>query len=206
MRPAKTQISLGGSDQPGHPPSLVRVFDVRMKKPWVLSYHLSAQRRLWSDWAGAQAVLSLRWAHSHFVGFVMLRLIYYSYPVKWEAIWRRGLIVLGSNEPCSCFQHIWTKHSCWTPDKTRLSAELKHILKHGLESSFGVEFWNGVESWVASLEWTQLTLIKENVKQTLTQLPCKVSLTINWQWRVTVSAWRCHILAEWNGRRGQFFL
>ena len=45
-----------------------------MKKPWILSYTLSAQRRLWSDWAGAQADLSLRWAHSHFVCFVMSRL------------------------------------------------------------------------------------------------------------------------------------
>ena len=34
------------SDQPGHPPSLIRVFDVRMKKAWVLSYPLSVQRRL----------------------------------------------------------------------------------------------------------------------------------------------------------------
>ena len=48
-----------------------RVFAVRMKKAWVLSYPLSAQRRLWSDWADAQADLSLRWAHTHFVGFVM---------------------------------------------------------------------------------------------------------------------------------------
>ena len=62
------------SDQPGHPPSLIRVFAVRMKKAWVLSYPLSGQQRLWSDWADAQADLSLRWAHSHFVGFVMLRL------------------------------------------------------------------------------------------------------------------------------------
>ena len=59
------------SDQPGHPPSLTRIFAVRMKKAWVLSYPLSAQRRLWSDWADAQADLSLRWAHTHFVGFVM---------------------------------------------------------------------------------------------------------------------------------------
>ena len=64
------------SDQPGHPPSLIRVFALRMKKAWVLSYPLSAQRRLWSDWADAQADLSLRWAHYHFVGFVMSRLIY----------------------------------------------------------------------------------------------------------------------------------
>ena len=54
------------SDEPGHPPSLIRVFAVRMKKAWVLSYPLSAQRN--------QADLSLRWAHSHFAGFVMWRL------------------------------------------------------------------------------------------------------------------------------------
>ena len=40
-----------------------------MKKAWVLSYPLSAQRRLWSDWADAQADLSLRWAHTHFFFF-----------------------------------------------------------------------------------------------------------------------------------------
>ena len=51
------------SDQPGHPPSLIRVFAVRMKKAQVLSYSFSAQRRLWSDWVDAQADLSLRWAH-----------------------------------------------------------------------------------------------------------------------------------------------
>ena len=57
------------SDQPKHLPSLISVFAVRMKKAWVLSYPLSAQRRLWSDWADVQVDLSLRWAHSHFVGF-----------------------------------------------------------------------------------------------------------------------------------------
>ena len=55
------------SVQPGHPPSLIRVFAVRMKKAWVLSYPLSAQQRIRSDWADAQADLSLCWAHSHFV-------------------------------------------------------------------------------------------------------------------------------------------
>ena len=64
------------SDQPGHPSSLIRVFAVCMKNAWVLSYPLSAQQRLWSDWAGAQADLSRRWAHSHLVGFVMYRLNY----------------------------------------------------------------------------------------------------------------------------------
>ena len=63
VRPAKTQI------EPGHPPSLIRIFAVRMKKAWVLSYPLRAQRRLWSDWPDAQADLSLRWAHMPFCWF-----------------------------------------------------------------------------------------------------------------------------------------
>ena len=63
------------SDQSGHPPWLIRVIAVRMKKAWTLSYPLSVQRGLWSDWADAQADLSLRWAHIHFVCFVMRRLI-----------------------------------------------------------------------------------------------------------------------------------
>ena len=51
------------------------VFAFRMKKAWVLSYQLSAQRKLWSDWSDAQADMSLRWAHSRFAGFVIRRLI-----------------------------------------------------------------------------------------------------------------------------------
>ena len=54
------------SDQPGHPPSLIRVFAVRLKKHWVLSYPLSTQPRLiGSD----KADLSLRWAHMPFCWF-----------------------------------------------------------------------------------------------------------------------------------------
>ena len=37
---------------------------------------LCTQRRFRSAWASAQVDLSLRWAHSHFVGFVTRRLIY----------------------------------------------------------------------------------------------------------------------------------
>ena len=57
------------SDQPGHMPSLFRVFAVHMKKAWVLCYPLSAQQRLLSDWADAQADLSLHWAHMPFCWF-----------------------------------------------------------------------------------------------------------------------------------------
>ena len=57
------------SDQPGHLSSLISVFAVHMEKVWVLSYPLSAQQRLRSDWAYAQADLSLCWAHMPFYWF-----------------------------------------------------------------------------------------------------------------------------------------
>ena len=56
VRPAKTQISLG------------------IRPVWSES-SLFAQWCLHVD-SEDQADLSLRWAHTHFVGFVMLRLIY----------------------------------------------------------------------------------------------------------------------------------
>ena len=60
VRPAKTQISLG-----------IRPVwsESDLKQNWVLSYPLSTQRRLWSDWADAQADLSLRWAQKSFCWF-----------------------------------------------------------------------------------------------------------------------------------------
>ena len=57
------------SDQLGHPPSLIRVFAVRMRKYWVLSYPLSTLWRVWSDWVDAQADLSLWWAQRSFWWF-----------------------------------------------------------------------------------------------------------------------------------------
>ena len=62
-KPIKWHLRPTNLDQLGHLPSLNRVFAVGMKKAWVLSYPLSAQRRLWSDWADAQVDLSLRCAH-----------------------------------------------------------------------------------------------------------------------------------------------
>ena len=63
------------SDQPGHPPSLIRVFALLSMGSKVPELSSCGQRRLWSDWADAQADLSLRWAHTHYVGFVMSGLI-----------------------------------------------------------------------------------------------------------------------------------
>ena len=101
------------SDQPGHPPSLIRVFAVRIKKPGVLTYPLSAQRRHWSDWADAQADLSLRWRtvillvltwgssyHSIIFSITVLKFYTYSYcsfkhsSVLWMFFCLRGLFLL----------------------------------------------------------------------------------------------------------------
>ena len=68
------------SDQPGHLPSLIRVFTVHLKKVWVLSYPLSAQQRLWSDWADAQADVSSLGAQS-FCWFCH-EAAHYVYPCK----------------------------------------------------------------------------------------------------------------------------
>ena len=54
---------------PGHLPSLIRVFPVRMKEYWAFNYLLCTHWRLWSDWVDAQSDLSLRWAHMSFCCF-----------------------------------------------------------------------------------------------------------------------------------------
>ena len=72
MRLAKTQISLGGdSDQPGHPPGLIRVFAVRSWVAKGLSFlHADSEdsdqtgRKLRSAWASAlsdQSWLCAQW-------------------------------------------------------------------------------------------------------------------------------------------------
>ena len=57
---------------------LIRVFVVRLKKYWVLSFSLSARRRLWSACADAQADLSLRGRTCQKVHFFILRSLHIS--------------------------------------------------------------------------------------------------------------------------------
>ena len=85
----------------------LRVFAVRMKKAWVLSYPLSAQWRLWSDWANAQADLSLLWARSHFFGFcheVAQMVVFKLNNINWRWKSRKGLWILSE----------WTKSIFWS--------------------------------------------------------------------------------------------
>ena len=68
-----TSASSEDSYEPGHPPSLIKVFAVHMKKQWVLSYSMSAQQRLWSDF---RLIWVLAGQTRHFVGFFVLQLWY----------------------------------------------------------------------------------------------------------------------------------
>ena len=67
MRPAKTQIRLGGFSLGIRP--VWSVFTVLSKGSLRPKLSSDGQRRLWSDWADAQADLSLRWAHTPFCWF-----------------------------------------------------------------------------------------------------------------------------------------
>ena len=64
------------SVQPGQLPSLIIVFIVHSMGSYGPKLSSCWQQRLWSDWADVQGGLSLRWVHSHFVGFALRWLIY----------------------------------------------------------------------------------------------------------------------------------
>ena len=55
---------------------LIRSTCARRKLGFLATHWVHSKDWSWSDWADAQADLSLRWAHSHFVGFVMRWLKY----------------------------------------------------------------------------------------------------------------------------------
>ena len=85
------------SDQPGHLPSLIRVFAVCMKKAWVLSYPLNAQWKFWSDWVDAQGDLNLCCSHKsscrfcHVLAHISLgkkQWVYRINPKYWERLAR----------------------------------------------------------------------------------------------------------------------
>ena len=93
-KPAKWHVCPAKTDQPGHPPSLIRVFAVHMKKAWSLATHW-AQRRLQSDWADTQADLSLRWLHKSYCRFfVMHWLIWFASSISRTGILSRRMLVV----------------------------------------------------------------------------------------------------------------
>ena len=89
VRPAKTQISL----------SIFPVWSESSLSAWrnigpLTTLHIA---RLWSDWADAQADLSLRWAHRSFCWFCRVA-------VHISKFWRANedLLVTASNQECLC--------------------------------------------------------------------------------------------------------
>ena len=68
-KPQNDCVPSKDSDQPGHPPSLIRVFVVHFKDSQGPKLSLCRQQRHRSDWVDAQADLSLRWAHMPFCWF-----------------------------------------------------------------------------------------------------------------------------------------
>ena len=85
------------SDQPGYPPSLIRVFAVRMKKAWTLSYTFSTQRKLirlggcpgWSESSLRAYVISmvLSLGGSYRQDFVRNEQRYYVMLVEVNRVW-----------------------------------------------------------------------------------------------------------------------
>ena len=89
------------SDQPGHLPSLIRVFPVCMKKVQILSYPLSTQQRLirlggcpgWSEWSLGAHVFLLR--------------LKYLGPLRWSTFFAG--IKLWESHTCSVWQWLFCR-------------------------------------------------------------------------------------------------
>ena len=120
VRPAKTQISLG-----------IRVFAVRLNEPWVLSYPLSRQRRLWSHWADAQADLSLRWAHMPLCWFCheAAHLTYY-----------RDVLILGVVDALTCLLAGFAIFSILGYLAYNQEKDVEEVIKEGKWCPFWTEF------------------------------------------------------------------
>ena len=139
--------------QPGHPPSLIGVFAVHMKKVWVPSYPLSAQRRLWSDWADAQADLSLRWAHV---------------PLCWFCHEAADRMNLPEIAPCSLPQDlIWAELSATvsigpsicsmfelTCDSSNIGCQNSECLKNE------IFHWAHTVHWCLQARWKAINMLK----------------------------------------------
>ena len=95
------------SDEPRHPPSLIRVFAVRSMGSLGHQVSSCGQRRLWSDWADSQADQSLCWVYSHCVGFVMLWLILMFVSIAFVS---EKAMVQARLHRCTCQAHLHCSH------------------------------------------------------------------------------------------------
>ena len=162
------------SDQPGHPPSLIGVFTVRVKKPWALGYSESAQRRLRSAWADAQADLSLCWAYISFCWFchevAHLSFLFYFASVKVVTLWPLEhilliliLFVMPASASCDIGVHLSIHISA------SMNMKPLAVTNHKIYSSYLVYF-----RWASSSEFGTYRLIafaqsRQNLRCSLIQ-------------------------------------
>ena len=189
------------SDQPGHPPSLIRVFAVRMKKAWVLSYPLNAQRRLWSDWADAQADLSSLGTQS-FCWFCLEAEVLYHPIIKTPLVLNKYL-----QNFSSCWQN-WDHMSYFLPmgckENSKLITLILLVLRFYGQTTkthafpvfqmtisfkckfrnFFFQFLQGVIRNAGTLKnHIQLNQVHEAIKFSFAASQCKISPCAYWQKR-----------------------
>ena len=99
--------TLQDSDQPGHPPSQIRVVTVRKKKAWVLSYPWSTWQRLWLDWADTQADLSWLGTQS-FCGFCHEAAHFFFHILAWNGF-VMNLKIIWRHMKCRIYE-VWGKN------------------------------------------------------------------------------------------------
>ena len=92
-KPTKWCAPSKDSDQPGHPPSLIKVFAVHLISTKDPSF-LHADSEDWSDWADAQTDLSFHWAHRPYCWFCCAAA--HMFVIYWWTIWH---LILSSPEP-----------------------------------------------------------------------------------------------------------
>ena len=170
------------SDQPGHSPSLIRVFAVRLKKTRILSYQLSAQQKDCSDWADAQADLSLRWAHRSFCWFgheaahFFLRVLG---TITWWQPSRRGSTNSTSNTTNMQQFFTWNIHY-------RITVLLK--CQNALLSS--------------CTDWHYVDQTAEMCRQGINvSVIDTVLLGLSWNWSITLYVDRSFIYSNWAAAR-----
>ena len=74
-----------GSDQPGHPPGLIRVFTARIKQAWIISYIVSIERT-------AKALIRLG-----------IRIILLFYRAAAQMVLQKELTMISSDRSASVF-------------------------------------------------------------------------------------------------------
>ena len=97
-------------------PSLVRVFAVPMKKAWVLSYPLSAQLRIWSEWLDSKLIwvlacqtsilLVLSWGGSYFTYYAIKGVMQHEHVMGTHCNHRAEVII---NEYIAYFKELKKK-------------------------------------------------------------------------------------------------